>query len=76
MNMGQKIIMEEIHQYELFKQKGVDKWLDYMNLFDSYCLANWNTVETCGKRILALMNTTDVGAMRNPEETLNEWKNK
>jgi hypothetical protein len=76
MNMGQTIIREEMHQYELFKQRGVDKWLEYMSLFDSYCMGNWNTAEVCSKRVIGLINTTDVGSMRNPEETLNEWKNK
>lgn len=54
----------------------MEKWLDYMNLFDDYCVGNWNAADSCGKRVLAIMNTSDIGAMRNIEETLNEWKNK
>lgn len=60
----------------MFKQRGVDKWLEYMNLFDDYCVGNWNAVDSCSKKVLMMMGVSDIGVMQNAEETLNEWKNK
>lgn len=33
-NIGQTILKEEMHQYAIFIQRGPEKWLQYMNLFD------------------------------------------
>ena len=40
-----------MHQSSIFKQKGVEKWLDYMDKFDDYCMGNWENVDTCVKEI-------------------------
>jgi hypothetical protein len=47
-----------------------------MNLFDDYCVANWNAADACSQKLLPIMNTTDIAAMTNIQDTLNEWKNK
>ena len=72
-NSGSKIIKEQLHQYAIFKKRGVDKWFEYMNLFDEYCEGNWMNLDPCIQTILKKMNLKDT-SMPNPDETIREWK--
>jgi len=50
LNVGQKIIVEQLNQYNIFLENGVSKWLGYMDLFDKNC-DDWNNVERCSQNI-------------------------
>jgi hypothetical protein len=74
-NVGQKIIREELHQMAIFNQRGVDKWLEYMNLFDKYCDGDWNSIDQCTKSVLKKMSMDDVYNV-DPMTTLASWRSR
>jgi hypothetical protein len=71
-NEGSTIIKEQLHQYAIFNQKGAEKWLEYMNRFDDYCISDWENIASCTAGIQKEMNMSDT-YMVNPEETLRLW---
>lgn len=72
-NSGQKIIREELHQFAIFNQRGVEKWMEYMNLFDEYCGSDWANIDQCTRQILNQLKMDD-GYLANPAETLASWR--
>jgi hypothetical protein len=73
-DVGQKILKEQLHQYAIFTQRGADKWLTYMNLFDEYCDGDWNALQDCTAAILQKMGIDDVGILNPIDDTLRTWK--
>ena len=57
----------------IFNQRGPEKWLQYMNLFDKHCDADWNNLDQCTKNILKKMNMDDV-YNADPVNTLATWR--
>jgi len=52
----------------------MQQWLQYMDLFDEFCISNWYAVDDCVRKILAKMNVTEVNKSRDPAATLELWK--
>ena len=54
---GSQIINEQILEYQLYssamRSRSVDKWFDYMNLFDERCIFNWNNSVICSAKIIS-----------------------
>ena len=69
-SVGSKIVKEQIHQYTIFTTLGVNKWLEYMDLFDDYCDGDWNNIEECSKNIIEKMGIRDVSIIHPIDDTL------
>lgn len=69
-NVGSYIVKEQVHQYTIFTALGIDKWLEYMDLFDDYCDGDWNNIEECTKNILQKMAIKDVSIVHPIDDTL------
>ena len=66
--------MEELYQYAIFVQKGISKWLDYMNLFDQYCDGDWDSLDDCKKQIWMKMPMPNITIANPIDQTLRTWR--
>lgn len=51
-DMGKYILKEQLKQWNLWREKGTMKYLEYMNLFDQFCTVDWVNSDKCGDQIL------------------------
>lgn len=72
--VGQKVISEQLHQYAIFNQKGVDKWMDYMSAFDEYCDGDWNNLEECTRNVKKRISMDAVTVTDPVDRTLAHWR--